>query len=103
MRGGADADRLVHSERAGIDGVRVIRKPNGGKASALNTGLLYASHDIIVTLDADTVFEPNAIRRLIEPFNDPRIGAVAGNVKVANRRRLLGQWQHIGSGRAATG
>ncbi|MEU5909974.1 glycosyltransferase [Micromonospora sp. NPDC047527] len=79
----------------GLDGVRVIRKPNGGKASALNTGIRYASHDIIVTVDADTIFEPNAIRRLIEPFNDPRIGAVAGNVKVANRRRLLGQWQHI--------
>ncbi|WP_406069673.1 glycosyltransferase [Micromonospora sp. NBC_01638] len=78
-----------------LNSVRVIRKPNGGKASALNTGLLYASHDIIVTVDADTVFEPDAIRRLIEPFNDPRIGAVAGNVKVANRRRLLGQWQHI--------
>ncbi|PWR07735.1 glycosyl transferase [Micromonospora sicca] len=79
----------------GLDGVRVIRKLNGGKASALNTGFLYASHDIIVTVDADTVFEPDAIRRLIEPFTDPRIGAVAGNVKVANRRRLLGQWQHI--------
>ncbi|MFI7427883.1 glycosyltransferase [Micromonospora sp. NPDC049836] len=79
----------------GLPGVRVIRKPNGGKASALNTGLLYASHDIIVTVDADTVFEPDAIRRLVEPFTDPRIGAVAGNVKVTNRRRLLGQWQHI--------
>ncbi|MFC4019238.1 glycosyltransferase [Micromonospora sp. GCM10011542] len=79
----------------GLDGVRVIRKPNGGKASALNTGLLYASHDLIVTVDGDTVFEPDAIRRLVEPFTDPRIGAVAGNVKVANRRRLLGQWQHI--------
>ncbi|MGW5669144.1 glycosyltransferase [Micromonospora sp. NPDC003776] len=82
-------------ESLGLDGVRVIRKPNGGKATALNTGILYASHDIIVTVDADTIFEPDAIRRLIEPFTDPRIGAVAGNVKVANRHRLLGQWQHI--------
>ncbi|GAB3179596.1 hypothetical protein GCM10027259_28280 [Micromonospora palomenae] len=79
----------------GLDTVRVIRKPNGGKASALNTGLLYASHDIIVTVDADTVFEPDAIRRLVEPFTDPRIGAVAGNVKVTNRHGMLGQWQHI--------
>ncbi|GAB3358884.1 glycosyltransferase [Micromonospora halotolerans] len=79
----------------GLPGVRVIRKPNGGKATALNTGLLYASHDIIVTVDADTVFEPDAIRRLVEPFTDPGIGAVAGNVKVTNRHRLLGKWQHI--------
>jgi cellulose synthase/poly-beta-1,6-N-acetylglucosamine synthase-like glycosyltransferase len=79
----------------GLPGVRVIRKPNGGKATALNTGLLYASHDIIVTVDADTVFEPDAIRRLVEPFTDPGIGAVAGNVKVTNRHGLLGKWQHI--------
>ncbi|MFJ8582752.1 glycosyltransferase [Micromonospora sp. NPDC093277] len=79
----------------GLANVRVIRKPNGGKASALNTGILYASHDIIVTVDADTVFAPDAIRRLVEPFTDHRVGAVAGNVKVANRRGLLGRWQHI--------
>ncbi|MEU8259096.1 glycosyltransferase [Micromonospora sp. NPDC048999] len=79
----------------GLANVRVIRKPNGGKASALNTGLRYSSHEIIVTVDADTVFEPDAIRRLIEPFTDPRIGAVAGNVKVANRQSRLGRWQHI--------
>ena len=79
----------------GLDGVRVIRKPNAGKASALNTGVRYASHDIIVMVDADTVFEPDAIRRLIEPFTDPRVGAVSGNVKAANRRGLLGKWQHI--------
>lgn len=82
-------------ESLGLAGVRVIRKPNGGKATALNTGILYASNDIIVTVDADTVFEPDAIRRLVEPFTDPRIGAVAGNVKVTNRHWLLGQWQHI--------
>ncbi|MEV0155648.1 glycosyltransferase [Micromonospora sp. NPDC050686] len=82
-------------ESLGLADVRVLRIPNGGKANALNTGLLHASHDIIVTADADTIFEPDAIRRLIEPFTDPRIGAVAGNVKVVNRQGLLGQWQHI--------
>ncbi|WP_244298462.1 hypothetical protein [Micromonospora cremea] len=40
-----------------------------------------------MTVDADTLFEPNAIRRLIEPFNDPRIGAVAGTQVVSPPRR----------------
>ncbi|MEU6179289.1 bifunctional polysaccharide deacetylase/glycosyltransferase family 2 protein [Streptomyces coeruleorubidus] len=75
--------------------VTVIRRPNGGKPSALNTGVLRASHDLIVMLDADTVFAPSTVGRLVQPFADPRVGAVAGNAKVGNRRRLLGRWQHI--------
>ncbi|MCM0677303.1 glycosyltransferase [Micromonospora phytophila] len=83
------------AESLGLPNVRVIRKPNGGKASALNTGIQYASHEIIVTVDGDTVFERDSVRRLVQPFADPSVGAVAGNVKVANRRGLLGRWQHI--------
>jgi cellulose synthase/poly-beta-1,6-N-acetylglucosamine synthase-like glycosyltransferase len=78
-----------------LENVTVIRQPNGGKASALNTGVLRASHDIVVMLDADTVFAPSTVGRLVQPFADPRVGAVAGNAKVGNRRRLLGRWQHI--------
>ncbi|MFE8958991.1 bifunctional polysaccharide deacetylase/glycosyltransferase family 2 protein [Streptomyces iakyrus] len=78
-----------------LENVTVIRQPNGGKPSALNTGVLRASHDIVVMLDADTVFAPSTVGRLVQPFADPRVGAVAGNAKVGNRRRLLGRWQHI--------
>ncbi|WP_435879159.1 bifunctional polysaccharide deacetylase/glycosyltransferase family 2 protein [Streptomyces tuirus] len=78
-----------------LENVTVIRQSNGGKPSALNTGVLRASHDIVVMLDADTVFAPSTVGRLVQPFADPRVGAVAGNAKVGNRRRLLGRWQHI--------
>ncbi|MFE7871684.1 bifunctional polysaccharide deacetylase/glycosyltransferase family 2 protein [Micromonospora humida] len=79
----------------GLPNVRVVRKPNGGKPSALNTGLALARHDLIVMVDGDTVFEPDAVRRLVQPFADPQVGAVAGNVKVGNRRSLIAKWQHI--------
>jgi cellulose synthase/poly-beta-1,6-N-acetylglucosamine synthase-like glycosyltransferase len=46
-------------------------------------------------VDGDTVFEPDAIRLLVQPFGDPRVGAVSGNAKVVNRGGLLGRWQHI--------
>ncbi|MFC3502082.1 glycosyltransferase [Micromonospora krabiensis] len=82
-------------EALGLRNVRVVRKPNGGKSSALNTGVAYASHEIIVMVDGDTVFERDSVRRLVQPFADPSVGAVAGNVKVANRRGPLGWWQHI--------
>jgi cellulose synthase/poly-beta-1,6-N-acetylglucosamine synthase-like glycosyltransferase/peptidoglycan/xylan/chitin deacetylase (PgdA/CDA1 family) len=82
-------------ENLNLPGVTVLRKANSGKSSALNIGIAAASYDLIVMVDGDTVFEPDAIRWLVQPFADPRIGAVAGNVKVANRGRLLGLWQHI--------
>ena len=46
-------------------------------------------------VDADTIFEPDALHRLIQPLAHPAIGAVSGNTKVGNRRRLLGRWQHL--------
>jgi cellulose synthase/poly-beta-1,6-N-acetylglucosamine synthase-like glycosyltransferase/peptidoglycan/xylan/chitin deacetylase (PgdA/CDA1 family) len=75
--------------------VRVIREANAGKPAALNTGVAAARHDLIVTVDADTLFEPHTLRRLVQPFRDGRVGAVAGNTKVGNRSSLLGRWQHI--------
>ncbi|MEW2331981.1 bifunctional polysaccharide deacetylase/glycosyltransferase family 2 protein [Micromonospora chersina] len=82
-------------ERLGLPNVRVARVPGGGKAAALNAGVALARHELLVMVDADTVVDPDAIHRLVQPFADPRVGAVAGNVKVGNRRRLLGRWQHI--------
>ncbi|WP_245716525.1 bifunctional polysaccharide deacetylase/glycosyltransferase family 2 protein [Micromonospora humi] len=79
----------------GLPDVRVVRKPNGGKPSALNTGVALARHELIVMVDGDTIFEPDAVRRLVQPFADPRVGVVAGNVKVGNRRSLIAKWQHI--------
>ncbi|MFI8264580.1 bifunctional polysaccharide deacetylase/glycosyltransferase family 2 protein [Streptomyces sp. NPDC085665] len=75
--------------------VRLIRKVNGGKSSALNAGIAAAAYDIIVMMDGDTVFEPSTVRELVQPFGDPAIGAVAGNAKVGNRDSLIGAWQHI--------
>ncbi|WP_079166343.1 bifunctional polysaccharide deacetylase/glycosyltransferase family 2 protein [Streptomyces oceani] len=75
--------------------VTVVRQPNSGKAAALNTGLAHAQHDLVVMVDADTVFDPEAMYRLIQPLAHPAVGAVSGNTKVGNRRRLLGRWQHL--------
>jgi cellulose synthase/poly-beta-1,6-N-acetylglucosamine synthase-like glycosyltransferase len=78
-----------------IGNVRTVRIPSGGKARALNTGAALTNDDLIVMVDADTVVTPDAVDKLVQPFADPRVGAVAGNVKVGNRRSLLGKWQHI--------
>ncbi|OKI70820.1 bi-functional transferase/deacetylase [Streptomyces sp. TSRI0445] len=75
--------------------VRVVRQQNAGKPAALNNGIRHARYDIVVMMDGDTVFEPATVRELVQPFADPRVGAVAGNAKVGNRDSLIGAWQHI--------
>ncbi len=82
-------------ERLLAPGLVLIRQANAGKPAALNAGITAASHDLVVMVDGDTVLEPDAVRRLVQPFADPHIGAVSGNAKVANRRGVLGRWQHI--------
>jgi cellulose synthase/poly-beta-1,6-N-acetylglucosamine synthase-like glycosyltransferase/peptidoglycan/xylan/chitin deacetylase (PgdA/CDA1 family)/spore germination protein YaaH len=75
--------------------VRLITIPNGGKAHAVNTALNESKGTVIVALDADTQFEPNTIPRLVRWFNDPKVGAVAGNAKVGNRINLITLWQAL--------
>lgn len=78
-----------------VPGVRLLRKDNGGKPSALNAGIAEARAHILVLVDGDTVFQRDTIGNLIGPLADPSIGAVSGNTKVANRGGILGRWQHI--------
>ncbi|MET9612245.1 bifunctional polysaccharide deacetylase/glycosyltransferase family 2 protein [Kitasatospora indigofera] len=78
-----------------LPGVRVIRQQNAGKPAALNTGIAAASCNLLVMVDGDTVFEPDAVRMIVQPFAHRRVGAVSGNAKVVNRGGLLGRWQHI--------
>ncbi len=60
----------------------------GGKSSAANMGLnLSVKGDIIVIVDSDSIYAPDAIRHMVSPFADSRVGAVSGNLKVTN-------WDH---------
>ncbi len=75
--------------------IQLIRKPNGGKASALNRGLMVATGDIMVSLDADTLFAPDTIAKLARHFADPNVGAVSGNVRVGNATNIWTIWQSL--------
>ncbi|OGM31626.1 hypothetical protein A2803_00510 [Candidatus Woesebacteria bacterium RIFCSPHIGHO2_01_FULL_44_21] len=70
-------------------------KPNGGKGSALNYGIQHSNGDVVVTMDADTVFEKNALFRVARFFVDERVDAAVGNVKVANSKSIIGIIQQI--------
>jgi cellulose synthase/poly-beta-1,6-N-acetylglucosamine synthase-like glycosyltransferase/spore germination protein YaaH/peptidoglycan/xylan/chitin deacetylase (PgdA/CDA1 family) len=79
----------------GEDTVTLLVQPNGGKASALNLGIAVATGEIIIALDADTIFARDTIAKLVRHFAKPLVGAVAGNVKVGNRLNPLTHWQSI--------
>jgi cellulose synthase/poly-beta-1,6-N-acetylglucosamine synthase-like glycosyltransferase/peptidoglycan/xylan/chitin deacetylase (PgdA/CDA1 family) len=85
----------VEKHFAGEPRVKLLKFENGGKALALNRGLDQVTGDIIVALDADTLFPPNTIGRLARWFVDPRVGAVAGNALVGNRGNLITRWQAL--------
>jgi cellulose synthase/poly-beta-1,6-N-acetylglucosamine synthase-like glycosyltransferase len=86
---------LLHRNFGRNNAVEIIHQVNRGKAAALNHALGHAHTEIVVTIDADTEIESDAIRKLLRHFSDPSVGAVAGNVKVGNRSRWLTRWQAL--------
>jgi cellulose synthase/poly-beta-1,6-N-acetylglucosamine synthase-like glycosyltransferase len=69
--------------------IKVIHKENGGKASALNQGLLYATGDIVVIVDADTIIGHSSLKHIAKSMIDENVAAVAGNVKIRNKINWL--------------
>ena len=75
--------------------VHLLEQTKQGKAAALNAGLTMASGEVVVVLDADTQLAPDFLAATAGHFADPRVGAVAGNVKVGNTQRLLARLQSL--------
>ncbi|HYJ90029.1 MAG TPA: glycosyltransferase, partial [Pyrinomonadaceae bacterium] len=75
--------------------VVVYTKANGGKAEALNFGWRQSKGEIIIALDADTIFLPTTVSALAHRFADESIGAIAGNAKVGNRINVVTKWQAL--------
>ncbi len=68
-------------------GVQIIRHAkNLGRGKALETGVKYASGEIVVFLDADTKLKKSALKRLISAFDDPKVGGACGRLLVSSTR-----------------
>lgn len=75
--------------------LRVLQKPNGGKASALNYGIQQSKNPFLIAIDADTIFRPHTVCKLMRHFENPKVGAVSGNIKIVNRHKLITKLQSI--------
>ena len=81
--------------RYGRVNVRVVTKTNGGKASALNAGIAMARTPFVLCMDGDSRLTRDTLRHAVRHFADPRVGAVAGNVKVVNRNNAWTRLQAL--------
>lgn len=76
-----EAERFQTKERVRMH----VLSENGGKRVALVKGVEMAKHDLVVFVDSDSFLEPTAIRHLVQPFQDPKMGGVAGRTDVENK------------------
>lgn len=76
-------------------GVRVFTKQNGGKGTALNFGIARAQGEIIFTMDADTSVDPSSVRKMVQPFTNPRVMGVTPAMLIEHPRTFLERIQFI--------
>lgn len=77
-------------EASKLEGIKLIHQRNQGKPSALNAGVLNSTGEIILTVDADTTLDKQALIKVASRFEkNESLGAVAGNVKVKAEPTLL--------------
>ncbi|MBA4493913.1 glycosyltransferase [Paenactinomyces guangxiensis] len=88
-------EAVIKREFSGNPQVHVITQPNSGKTAAINLGYRFAKGEIIISIDADTLIADNTVPLLVRHFQDKKVAAVSGNVKVGNVRNLLTLWQHV--------
>jgi cellulose synthase/poly-beta-1,6-N-acetylglucosamine synthase-like glycosyltransferase len=89
---GSTDDTRATAERAralGLVDMVICHGTRCGRSAAINAAARFASGDLLLTVDADTVFEPNAIERLASVFSDPRVAGASGNIGIANERESL--------------
>jgi len=91
----AEVAAAAYAQEIAVGRLQILTKRNEGKAAALNYALARTHEEIFVGIDADTVIATDAISKLIPHFENPRIGAIAGNAKVGNRLNVWTRWQAL--------
>jgi cellulose synthase/poly-beta-1,6-N-acetylglucosamine synthase-like glycosyltransferase len=66
-------------------GIRLLRQPvRRGQVAGQDLGAAHASGEILVLTDANSLYQPDALRHLIAPFAEPTVGAVVGRLRYTN-------------------
>lgn len=89
--GSTDETRLVaeRSRTLGLVDMVICHGTRCGRSAAINAGARFASGDLLLTVDADTVFEPTAVARLAAVFQERRVAGASCNIAISNERDSL--------------
>jgi poly-beta-1,6-N-acetyl-D-glucosamine synthase len=87
--------KIIDASHPDFKRTKYIDQENGGKGKALNAGIKAATGEIILTIDADSALDKNAIKNLVKYYNNPNIMCVVGNVKVSKNNTLVGMIQQL--------
>lgn len=82
-------EKLRELEQRGLIDQAHCTHLRAGKAAAMNLAERWANGDIIINVDCDCSYHRHAIKRIIEPFENPKVGAVSGNILVRNETASL--------------
>ncbi|NNM83765.1 glycosyltransferase family 2 protein [Candidatus Parcubacteria bacterium] len=74
--------------------VRILRKENGGKHTALNAGIALTQAELVGCLDADSFVEPDALREVVSCFTDPQVGAATAAMSIHKPGNILQHMQN---------
>jgi cellulose synthase/poly-beta-1,6-N-acetylglucosamine synthase-like glycosyltransferase len=97
--GSKDKTYMLASIFASNGQIKLVHRDysSGSKAGALNYGIIFASGDVLVTVDADTLIEPDSLGKLVNNLGDPEVSAASGNVRIlcgdSGKRNLLVRFQ----------
>ncbi|MCK5067980.1 MAG: glycosyltransferase family 2 protein [Bacteroidales bacterium] len=84
---------VYKSQNRSFKRLTVIDKQNGGKADTLNAGLNVCRNDLVVSIDADSIMEPDALLKLVKPFmeaKEKRVIGAGGVIRIANSCEISG-------------
>jgi cellulose synthase/poly-beta-1,6-N-acetylglucosamine synthase-like glycosyltransferase len=83
------------ARRSGLVDMVICHGTRCGRSAAINAAARFASGELLLTVDADTVFEPDAIARLAGAFRDPRVAGASGNIEISNENDSI--WTRLQS------
>lgn len=92
--GSSDATPNAMARFAANSRVKIIRKENGGKHTALNAGIAATSAEIVGCLDADSFVDPAALKEIVPCFSNPRVAAATAAMSVHQPKSLLEHMQN---------
>ncbi len=84
---------VYKSENRSFKKLTVIDKANGGKADSLNAGLNVCRNDLVVSIDADSIMEQDALLKMVKPFmeaKEKRVIGAGGVIRIANSCEISG-------------